>query len=162
MLSPQSDGCPRMQEWKAVQASASSPYPTIPGTILKNGLQEALESAERRVRSATLHPENDLLAEVATAFELDELVAGEVRAAVKAGEFPLVHSGNCNTSVTSPPPVPSPPASAAGCPPADPDGAGNSLSLHRRFGLQASVSPMSGRRSSYRTVAMSRATAVGR
>jgi arginase len=51
------------------------------------------------VRSVTLHPESDPPAEVATAFELDGLLAGEVRTAVEAGEFPLVLSGNCNTSV---------------------------------------------------------------
>ena len=70
-----------------------------PDHLLKNGLPEALESAGQRVRSATLHPENDPPAEVATAFELDRLVAGEVRTAVEAGEFPLVLSGNCNSSV---------------------------------------------------------------
>jgi arginase len=70
-----------------------------PDHLLNNGLPEALESAEQRVRSVTLHPDSDPPAEVATAFELDSLVSGEVRAVVEAGEFPLVLSGNCNTSV---------------------------------------------------------------
>ena len=38
-------------------------------------------------------------AEVATAFELDRLVAEQVREAVAEGAFPLVLSGNCNTAV---------------------------------------------------------------
>jgi arginase len=70
-----------------------------PEHLLENGLPEALESAGQRVRSVTLHPKSHPPAEVATAFELDRLVAGEVRTAVEAGEFPLVLSGNCNTSV---------------------------------------------------------------
>jgi hypothetical protein len=70
-----------------------------PDHLLENGLPEALECAGRRVLSVTLHTENHPPAEVATAFELDRLVAGEVRTAVEAGEFPLVLSGNCNTSV---------------------------------------------------------------
>jgi arginase len=40
-----------------------------------------------------------LPAEVATAFELDRLIAQEVRIAKKRGEFPLVLSGNCNSAV---------------------------------------------------------------
>jgi arginase len=44
-------------------------------------------------------PEVDPPAEVATAFELDRLVSEQVREAVAGGEFPLVVSGNCNTSV---------------------------------------------------------------
>lgn len=70
-----------------------------PGYLLKNGLTEALESAEQEVRLETLHPEGDTLVEVATAFELDRIVSRKVRAVLDAGEFPLVLSGNCNTSV---------------------------------------------------------------
>ena len=40
-----------------------------PDHLLNNGLPEALESAEQRVRSVTLHPESDPPAEVATSFE---------------------------------------------------------------------------------------------
>ncbi len=70
-----------------------------PGHLLKNGLCEALGSSERRVELATLHPQKDPLAEVATAFELDRLVSEEVRDAVSGGELPVVLSGNCNISV---------------------------------------------------------------
>lgn len=47
----------------------------------------------------TVESQSSLLAEVATAFELDRLIATETRLAVEAGEFPLVLSGNCNSSV---------------------------------------------------------------
>ncbi|CAN5879197.1 arginase family protein [soil metagenome] len=38
-------------------------------------------------------------AEVATAFELDQLIAQEVRQSIKRSEFPLVLSGNCNSAI---------------------------------------------------------------
>jgi arginase len=44
-------------------------------------------------------PEADPPAEVAVAFELDRLVSEQVCEAVAEGEFPLVLSGNCNTSI---------------------------------------------------------------
>ena len=38
-----------------------------PEYLLENGLAEALQSRERKVRSSTVHPGSDLLFEVATA-----------------------------------------------------------------------------------------------
>jgi arginase len=70
-----------------------------PKHLVQNGLGEALRAEGRRVRSETIRPEREPLVEVATAFELDRLVSRKVRAAVSGGEFPLVLSGNCNTSV---------------------------------------------------------------
>ena len=71
-----------------------------PGHLWDNGLPELLRSESRPlVTFVDVVPESDPPAEVATAFELDRLVAGQVREAVSAGEFPLVLSGNCNTSV---------------------------------------------------------------
>lgn len=71
-----------------------------PGHLWDNGLPELLRSESRPlVTIVDVVPESDPPAEVATAFELDRLVAGQVREAVSAGEFPLVLSGNCNTSV---------------------------------------------------------------
>jgi arginase len=69
-----------------------------PEHLMQNGLREALRAEGRRVRSETVHPEGGPLFEVATAFELDGLVSRKVRTAVSGGEFPLVLSGNCNTS----------------------------------------------------------------
>jgi arginase len=70
-----------------------------PEHLLDNGLLEALETRGRTVRSELVHAEGNLPTEVATAFELDRLVSRKVRTAVSGGEFPLVLSGNCNTSV---------------------------------------------------------------
>lgn len=65
-----------------------------------NGLPEALRSEHRRsLTFAEVHPEVDPPAQVASAFELDRLVAEQVREAVAEDEFPLVLSGNCNTAV---------------------------------------------------------------
>ena len=70
-----------------------------PEHLLGNGLGEALGAGGRRVSSQVLHPAGDPPAEVATAFELDGLVSRGVSSAVSEGAFPLVLSGNCNTSV---------------------------------------------------------------
>ena len=71
-----------------------------PDYLMEGGLPEMLSSTERPSLSfAHVLPEVDPPAEVATAFELDRLVAEQVRGAVAGGEFPLVLSGNCNTAV---------------------------------------------------------------
>jgi arginase len=71
-----------------------------PDHLMEGGLPEMLRSTERPSLSfAPVLPEVDPPAEVATAFELDRLVAEQVREAVAEGEFPLVLSGNCNTAV---------------------------------------------------------------
>jgi arginase len=70
-----------------------------PEHLLENGLVEALRAKGREVRSKTVHPEGEPLAEVATAFELNRLVSETVGAAIARGEFALVLSGNCNASV---------------------------------------------------------------
>jgi arginase len=71
-----------------------------PDYLMEGGLPEMLRSTERPPLSfAPVLPEVDPPAEVATAFELDRLVAEQVREAVAEGEFPLVLSGNCNTAV---------------------------------------------------------------
>jgi arginase len=69
-----------------------------PEHLLDNGIGEALRSRERGLSFATVHPKSDPPVEVATAFELDGLVSGQVRRALAEGEFPLVLSGNCNTA----------------------------------------------------------------
>ena len=71
-----------------------------PDYLMEGGLPEMLRSTERPSLSfAHVLPEVDPPAEVATAFELDRLIAEQVREAVAGGEFPLVLSGNCNTAV---------------------------------------------------------------
>ncbi len=70
-----------------------------PEHLLNNGLPGALREDDRDLRPTMIESKNALPAEVATAFELDALVSGEVRGATDAGEFPLVLSGNCGISV---------------------------------------------------------------
>jgi arginase len=68
--------------------------------LMDKGLPEMLRSVERPSLSFPhVLLEVDPPAEVAIAFELDRLVSEQVREAVAEGEFPLVLSGNCNTSV---------------------------------------------------------------
>ena len=67
-----------------------------PEHMLERGLREALRPNE--VHPVVVECGSTLPAEVATSFELDRLVSKEVRAAIEAGEFPLVLSGNCITS----------------------------------------------------------------
>jgi arginase len=67
--------------------------------LLQNGLREALETGTRKVRSEIVRSKREPPVEVATAFELDGLVSLRVSKTVSECEFPLVLSGNCNTSV---------------------------------------------------------------
>jgi arginase len=69
-----------------------------PEHLLDNGLGEGLRSDGRGLSVTTVRHEREPAAEVATAFELDRLVSGQVRQALAEDEFPLVLSGNCNTA----------------------------------------------------------------
>ena len=70
-----------------------------PEALISHGLEEALRVTGPGISTVTVNPDNVPTFEVYTAFELDRLVAEEVKVAVDAGEFPLVLSGNCNTAV---------------------------------------------------------------
>jgi len=70
-----------------------------PEHLVDNGLGEALRAGGRSPSLASVRPRSDPATEVATAFELDSMVSGQVRGAIAEGEFPLVLSGNCNTAV---------------------------------------------------------------
>ena len=70
-----------------------------PEHLVDGGLGEALRTAGRSPSFATVRPESDPPAEVATTFELDGLISEQVRGALTDGHFPLVLSGNCNASV---------------------------------------------------------------
>ncbi len=70
-----------------------------PEALISHGLKEALRATGPGISTVTVNPHNASPFEVSTAFELDRLVAEEVRTALDAGEFPLVLSGNCNTAV---------------------------------------------------------------
>jgi arginase len=70
-----------------------------PEYLLRNGLADFLSATGYDVEVRVLESGSALSAEVAVAFELDRLVAGEIRDCRESGEFPLVLSGNCNNSV---------------------------------------------------------------
>ena len=71
-----------------------------PGHLWENGLPQMLRSENRpSLAFVDVVPEADPPAEVVVAFELDRLVSEQVWEAVAEGEFPLVLSGNCNTSI---------------------------------------------------------------
>lgn len=70
-----------------------------PGHLLAHGLHEVLGAGGSGVREITLESASELPTEVSTTFELDGLVAEEVREAARANEFPFVLSGNCAISV---------------------------------------------------------------
>ena len=70
-----------------------------PERLIDAGLVSRLSAVGYDVECSVVGPESDAPpAEIATAFELMRLVAVRVRAALAAGRFPLVLSGNCNTA----------------------------------------------------------------
>ncbi len=70
-----------------------------PEHLVEGGLAETLRTRGRSPSFATVRPEGDPPAEVATAFELHGMISDKVRGALAEGQFPLVLSGNCNASV---------------------------------------------------------------
>jgi arginase len=96
-----------MEDYRGIRIIAvpyDSGHPSLrmgagPKHLLDNGLGRELRSMERRLGVTTVRHQSDPPAEVATAFELDGLVSGQVRQVFAEGEFPLVLSGNCNTAV---------------------------------------------------------------
>lgn len=70
-----------------------------PEHLLENGLAQELRPHGRGISMRTVALNGFPPFEVGAAFELDRLVAEEVRKATEAGELPLVLSGNCNTAV---------------------------------------------------------------
>lgn len=70
-----------------------------PEHFVRNGLGEALRGNGHEVYFEVVDATGPFKAEIGTAFELHKLVADRVRDAVEQGRFPLILSGNCNTSV---------------------------------------------------------------
>ena len=66
-----------------------------PLALLRAGAAERLGTDDVRV----LEPAGEWRAELATAFELHRLVAGEVADAVDAGQVPVLLSGNCHATL---------------------------------------------------------------
>ena len=68
-----------------------------PDRFFKQGIDRILEGDGHRVAISQIESRSDFTIEVMTAFELNRLLAGEVRRAIENGFFPVVLSGNCNS-----------------------------------------------------------------
>jgi arginase len=67
--------------------------------FIRRGLAQALEQESYDVLVDTVEPDSAFRAEIKTAFELYRRLAERVRAARESKRFPLVLSGNCNSSL---------------------------------------------------------------
>lgn len=72
-----------------------------PEHLVRDGLLDALTELGLGTRLRHIELDGGPGHEVASAFELDRLISGEVSAALAVDEFPLVLSGNCNSCVGS-------------------------------------------------------------
>jgi arginase len=70
-----------------------------PEHFVRNGVDEALRYTGHEVHTDKVEDTRTFRTEIKTAFELHKLVAERVRSAAQRGRFPMVLSGNCNTSV---------------------------------------------------------------
>ena len=70
-----------------------------PDALLRRGAAEALRRAGHGVAAERVAPEGPFRAEIRTAFALHRALAARVRAAVEAGERPVVLAGNCNSAL---------------------------------------------------------------
>jgi arginase len=70
-----------------------------PEHLLSNGMEGVLAATGHEIRSEVLQPTSTFRAEIATAFELFGMIAKRGHEATDSGRFPLVLSGNCNSTV---------------------------------------------------------------
>lgn len=70
-----------------------------PEHFVAHGAAERLHLAGHEVHTTVIEPDSAWRAEIKTAFELHRALAGAVRETIRAGDFPLVLSGNCNSAV---------------------------------------------------------------
>lgn len=70
-----------------------------PGRFLDRGVVRMLADCGHQVSVSRIESQAPLTTEVGTSFELNRLLAEQVRAAINEHKFPLVLAGNCNTSV---------------------------------------------------------------
>jgi arginase len=73
-----------------------------PERLLDSGLDAKLRAAGHEVHVERIEADPDSLpAEIRTAFELNQALAGRVRSITEEGGIPVVLAGNCNTAVGS-------------------------------------------------------------
>jgi arginase len=68
-----------------------------PTNFIEQGLDRLLESDGHHVKTARIESPSAFTTEIGTAFELNRLLANEVKTAVGKGLFPVVLAGNCNS-----------------------------------------------------------------
>jgi arginase len=70
-----------------------------PEHFIERGLARFLHQRGHAVHVCVIEPESSFPAEIKTAFELNRLLAKKVAACRYEGKFPVVLSGNCNSSL---------------------------------------------------------------
>ena len=71
-----------------------------PEHLLNAGLEDHFRRGGHRVRVGSIEPRaGSFRAEIGTAFELNRILAEQVRSTLTRGEFPVVLSGNCNSAI---------------------------------------------------------------
>jgi arginase len=68
-----------------------------PERFLKHNIDRKLEADGHQVNISQVESQSDFTIEIMTAFELNRLLAVEVRRVIQKGIFPVVLSGNCNS-----------------------------------------------------------------
>ena len=68
-----------------------------PDRFFRQSIDRILEADGHQVAISQIESQSDFTIEVMSAFELNRLLADEVRCAIKNGFFPVVLSGNCNS-----------------------------------------------------------------
>jgi arginase len=68
-----------------------------PDRFFKHGIDRKLEADGHQVAISQIESQSDFPIEVMTAFELNRLLADEVRRGIEEDCFPVVLSGNCNS-----------------------------------------------------------------
>ena len=72
-----------------------------PGHFGKHGVDQILESDGHQVKLTQIESQSEFTIEIMTAFELNRLLADEVRCAIEKNMFPVVLAGNCNSCLGS-------------------------------------------------------------
>ena len=65
----------------------------------KHGVDQILESDGHQVKLTQIESQSDFTIEIMTAFELNRLLADEVRRTIEKNLFPVILSGNCNSAL---------------------------------------------------------------
>jgi arginase len=68
-----------------------------PARFIDHNLAGILEADGHQVRTTRIDAKAEFTTEIGTAFELNRLLSGEVKASIASGYFPIILAGNCNS-----------------------------------------------------------------